>query len=301
MALLLKNDTLLLQLERPGERYTGSRFDWNGLVSSVQFRDIELLGQEKPRFQRNPARFGRGLHNEFGIKTAVGYDDCAPGDWFPKIGTGWLKRDESPYFFYTDYPLDPLSFEDSTDGPDAVIFSCDSGRRNGYEYRYTKRISLSENGFVIAYTLENRGEKRIETDEYVHNFLNFGGNRISPGYAVRFSWTIEDVALTERVDPDDILSLSGDTVHFTGRARNQFYLGGLTGGKTAADGVSAAWRLERSGVYLSEQGNFSPAAVHVWGWKHVVSPEVFFAFSVEPGETVSWERMYTAGFSTGRK
>ncbi len=301
MALLLKNDNFLLGLERPGERYTGSRFDWNGLVSSVQFRDIELLSQEKPRFQRNPARFGRGLHNEFGIKKAVGYDDCAPGEWFPKIGTGWLKRDANPYFFYTDYSLETLSFEDSTDGQDTVIFSCDSGRRNGYEYRYVKRISLSGNSFTIAYTLENRGDKNISTDEYVHNFLIFSGKCVSPGYVLSFPWKIADVTLSERVDPDGILSVSGREITFTGKARSQFYLGGLNGEKTVADGLAAAWRLERSGVYLAEQGNFLPDAVHVWGWKHVVSPEVFFPFSLEPGASVSWERIYTAGFSTGRK
>ncbi len=298
MAILIKNDDFLLKLERPGERYTGSRFDWNGLVSSVRFRDIELLGQEKPWFQRNPSRFGRGLHNEFGIKQAVGYQDCHAGEWFPKIGTGWLKKDENPYFFYNDYELDPLSFQDSTDGQDTVIFSCDSGERNGYAYRYTKRVTLSADGFTITYTLENTGSKRIETDEYVHNFLSLGGKRMGPGYTLEFPWNIEEVILVEQVDPDNILKLSGNTVTFAGRARNQFYLGGLTGGETAVDGVAAQWRLENSGLFIAETGNFTPDAVHLWGWKHVISPEVFFAFSLEPGESVSWERVYTAGFAT---
>ena len=297
MALLLKNDDLLITVERPGERYTGSRFDWNGLVSSVRFRDIELLGQEKPRFQRDPSRFGRGLHNEFGITKAVGYDECAPGEWFPKIGTGWLRRDDKPYFFYNDYTHEPLSFEDSPDGQSAFLFVCNSEERNGYSYEYTKRFVLNDRGFSIQYKLENRGDKRIVTDEYVHNFLCLAGKRPGPGYTLRFPWTIEDVELKECVDPDNILVRTGGDLRFTARSKEQFYLGGLTEGKTASDGVAASWRLEHSGLYLSETGTFVPEAVHVWGWKHVISPEVFFAFSIEPGASVSWERTYTAGFS----
>lgn len=295
MAILLKNDVVVVRLERAGELYTASRFDWNGFVSSARYRGTEMLGQEKPLFHRKPSQFGRGLQNEFGIKACVGYDDCKIGEWFPKIGTGWLKKDDKPYFFYNDYELEPLTFEDGPDGSNAFSFFCDSGERNGYAYRYTKRIGLNGSGFTTRYTLENCGEKTIETDEYVHNFLCIGGKRMGPGYELEFPWEIESVDIIEENDPDGVLVRSGNRVYFSGLPRSQFYLGGLSEGKTVTDGLAASWKLSRSGFFIAAKGNFTPAGVHTWGWKHVISPEVFFAFSVKPGETISWERTYTMG------
>lgn len=295
MPIILKNKELTLTLEKAGEKYRGSRFDWNGFVSQAKFRGVTLLGQEKPRFQRNPAIFGRGLHNEFGIKKCIGYDDCAVGEWFPKIGTGWLRKDEKPYFFYTQYPLEPLSFDCEITGKTGATFTCESGERNGYSYRYTKKISLEDSSFRVLYTLENTGSKPLETDEYVHNFLCIGGRRMDAGYSVSFPWKIDGARLIETNNPDEVLSIAENRVDVVGQTDNQFYLGGLSEGVTEADGLAAGWTLseERRKIRLSERGSFVPSAVHLWGWKSVISPEVFFSFSVESGNIVSWERAYS--------
>ena len=159
-------DAVAFKAVLAGEKYRGSRFDWNGFAVSARFRGVELLGEEKPRFQRNPAIFGRGLNNEFGIKKCVGYDDCAVGEWFPKIGTGWLRKDDKPYFFYNQYELDPVSFSsDVSSDRTRATFTCESGERNGYAYRYVKKYSLDGASFRISYELENLGTKPIDTDK----------------------------------------------------------------------------------------------------------------------------------------
>jgi len=294
MAIILKNDDITLRIEKAGECYRGSRFDWNGTVTSFAFRGIELLGEEKPRFQRNPALFGRGLHNEFGIKRCIGYDDCKIGEWFPKIGTGWLKKDEKPYFFYTQYELEPLKFASLANGDTEAVFSCESGERNGYSYRYTKRITLAKAGFTIKYELENTGSKQLETEEYVHNFLCVGGKRMDRGYALSFPWTLDPSHFIETNNPDGILFVKDKRVEVIGKTRKQFYLGGLSEGVTKKKGLAAAWTLEHEGkdVRLSETGNFEPSGVHLWGWKSVISPEVFHSFRIMPGFKGSWERNY---------
>ncbi|HPX27132.1 MAG TPA: hypothetical protein PLG87_10030, partial [Treponemataceae bacterium] len=68
MPLYLKSDLITAAVEKPGEHYTGSRFDWNGTVTRLSYKKIQLLGEEKPLFKRNKKIYGRGLHNEFGIK-----------------------------------------------------------------------------------------------------------------------------------------------------------------------------------------------------------------------------------------
>ncbi len=295
MAFNLKNKTLSLKLEKAGERYKGSRFDWNGLVSQVRYRGITVLGEEKPLFKRNAARFGRGLHNEFGIKTCIGYDDCAVGEWFPKIGTGWLKKDENPYFFYTRYELEPLSFDCAVSGDASALFTCESGERNGYAYRYTKEILIEDSGFRIKYNLENTGTKPLATEEYVHNFLCVGNRRMNSGYSLSFPWKIDLERLVENVNPDGILSIEEHRVVVTGTTQKEFYLGGMSKGMTGKDGLAPQWTLlhEPTGIRMTETGSFTPSGVHVWGARSVISPEVFFSFKIEAGNILSWERVYT--------
>jgi hypothetical protein len=302
MSIILKNADLALRLETAGETYTGSRFDWNGLVASAKYRGVELLGQEKPRFQRNPAIFGRGLHNEFGIHAPVGYDDCSVGEWFPKIGVGWLRRDEKPYFFYTQYSVEPATFTVVIQGADRAVFSADSGVRNGYGWRYEKTVSLEADGWRIAYRLENIGSKPIATDEYVHNFLCFAGRRVGPAYSLEFPWTLQPGRFSETNNPDGILAPEGRSVRFTGKTGKQFYLGGLSLGVLAADGLAASWTLtglNRVGrrLSLTERGSFVPTGVHLWGWKRVISPELFHSFTLAPGQCETWERHYSVALA----
>jgi len=295
MSFSLKNKQISLRLEKAGERYRGSRFDWNGLVTQVRFRGTTVLGEEKTFLKRNAARFGRGLHNEFGIKTCIGYDDCKPGEWFPKIGTGWLKKDDKPYFFYTGYELEPLRFDCEITPDSRVLFTCDSGERNGYGYRYTKEVVLEEAGFRIRYNLENTGSKTLATEEYVHNFLCVGGRRMDEGYSLAFPWKIDPSRLAENVNPDGIISIDENRVSVTGKTQKEFYLGGLSNGVTGKDGLSGEWTLfhEPSLLRMSEKGSFIPSGVHVWGARSVISPEMFFSFEIETGNILSWERVYT--------
>lgn len=295
MAVRLKKGDLVLKLEKAGERYKGSRFDWNGLVSSIQFQGIQLLGQEKPFFQRNARIFGRGLHNEFGIIRPLGYDECSSGEWFPKIGVGWLKRDENPYFFFTQYPVEPVATVCNKIDETRAVFTSDSGVRNGWGWHYTKEIEVEGASFTIRYSLENTGTKIIETDEYVHNFMCIHNKKIGANYVLEFPFDLDTSRCLEIVDPENLLSVTGKSVRLKETASKQFYLGGLSQGLTEKDGLAAQWTLKEktSGISVSETGSFTPSGVHLWGWTKVISPEVFFSFRIEPGNVMTWERVYS--------
>ena len=110
MSITLKNELLAVTVETAGEKYCGSRFDWNGTVTGINYKNISILSAEKLPALEDIKFHGSGLHNEFGIKNCIGYDEINVGEWFPKIGTGWLKKDDEPYFFYKNYEIDPLDF-----------------------------------------------------------------------------------------------------------------------------------------------------------------------------------------------
>ncbi|NNK29987.1 MAG: hypothetical protein HKP04_03940, partial [Flavobacteriaceae bacterium] len=58
--------------------------------------------------------------------------------------------------------------------------------------------------------------------------------------------------------------------------------------------VPANWELIhiKSKTGIRETGSFTTQKVNLWGWQHVVSPELFHAVSVEPGKSESWTRTY---------
>lgn len=294
MPLALKKGELRLSVEKAGEKYRGTRFDRNGTVVSARFRGKELLSDEKPRFRRDRRRFGRGLHNEFGILRAVGYDEISPGGWFPKIGVGWLQKDALPYTFYRDYVLDPISFEVAELESHRALFRCVSGERNGYAYEYQKEIVAGDGEFTVRYRLENCGSKRILTDEYSHNFLLPGGAPMGSRYRLEFPWSPRRDCFDEFVDPEGRLSLTGGTLTFKGPIGREFFIGGLANGVGERDGLTASWTLRdvKTGLCLRESGSFIPTGVNLWGHRGVISPELFFSLALEGGDIVTWERRF---------
>jgi hypothetical protein len=288
--MMLKNNNLTLTLDRPGETYRMSRFDWNGFVTSVSWKDKLLTGREKPADEHDPATCGYGLHNEFGIEDPVGFSDCAVGDWYLKIGIGLLKKDSLKHDFYSPHEIRPLTF-DVTEGNDSARFSCTQPLVRGYAYRYEKTISLSANGFSISYRLENTGKKPIATDEYTHNFLAFAGEPMDETVEASFLFPVDQKQFIEAVNPEGILKWSGSRLGFSGTPEQQYFFSNLTGSEFRP----AEWTLtsRRHKLAFSESGDFETFKVNLWGWRHVLSPELFRKILLRPGETDTWTRTYS--------
>lgn len=296
MAITLNNSVLKLKIETPGEKYRGSRFDWNGTVTQIWFNRKKMLSEEKMLFHRNDRIYGRGLHNEFGIKNCIGYDEVPVGGFFPKIGTGWLKKDEKPYFFYTQYEFEPLQFTWHTISSEKAVFVCDSGVRNGYGYKYTKSIELSGNSFSIEYSLLNTGEKEISTTEYVHNFFLPRKKCVGNHLHLEFSWNFDRENLAENVQTDGVAQFAENGIRFESVPRGEYFLGGVWEARRDKDSAqNGFWRLtDKDGkCTVSEQDSFVPYHCDVWGHKQCVSPELFVWLDVKPCETKIWRRTYS--------
>ena len=169
MAHILKSNSLKVAIDLPLENYKGSRFDWSGKISSIRFKDLPLTTIEDAG-SKDVNFLGKGLYNEFGITNPVGYNETPKGGWFHKIGVGLLKKEHKQYLFHRKHVIRPAHF-DITYEDRKIIIICKSELVNGYSYILKKEISISENSFTINYFLHNTGEKKIITDEYVHNFM----------------------------------------------------------------------------------------------------------------------------------
>ncbi len=295
MSFVLKNDFLTVLIEAPCEKYQGSRFDWNGTVVELDYKRVPLLSAEKFTHDEDVRIHGRGLHNEFGIRDCIGYDDVEVGGWFPKIGTGWLKKDDEPYFFYKNYELKPLDFTYEQKSDTEAVFNCFSGEINGYSYKYKKNISIKDSSLKISYELENCGKKELHTTEYVHNFILFNNKCIDSDISLSFPWKLDVSNLRENVNTSDVMDFFEYGFSFKAKPTAEFFLGGVWQPMSNVEsGATAAWFLEdkASGIKLSETGSFPLYNCDVWGHGNVISPELFFRFRVEPGKTVEWSRFY---------
>jgi hypothetical protein len=288
MAYLLNNKFLELSIDAPLEGYHSSRFDWTGKITSVKFRGIPLTGVERPDGQ-DEDQFGKGFYNEFGVDNALGFEEADTGGWFHKIGVGLLKKDGDPYLFSKPYPIDPATF-DFLPGSDRVSVFCTSKNVNGYAYVLRKDIELHENGFAIHYNLVNTGEKEIRTSEYVHNFISMNGDNIGSNYSLEFPFQFRPDEFEETVNPEGKVELGQKEVRFKASPKEQFFFSPLNG----SEKVDAQWKLThlKQGLALSESGSFRTKRVNLWGWSHVVSPELFQTISLMPGKSTAWTRTY---------
>ena len=286
---VLKNKNLEVHVDLPFENYDFSRFDWTGKITQVKFQDIELTGIERADSD-NVNHLGKGLYNEFGIDQGLGFDDVNPGDWFHKIGIGALKKEGANYMFSDEYQIEPAEFETSL-RPDSISIGCRSALLHGFAYFLKKEIHLSENGFSIHYHLKNTGQKSILTNEYVHNFMAIEKRPIGKSYILRFPFQIRPDSFEETVNPEQKATIGDREIQFNGTPQEQFFFSNLSGGEQ----VQAEWELinTESKIGIRETTDFRTDRVNLWGWKHVISPELFYKIDLNPGESVEWERKYS--------
>lgn len=133
--------------------------------------------------EEGSGNFGVGLCSEFGIRTPIGYDEAMPGEQFPKLGIGLVRRlDGGPYSFARDADVEMFPFEVEEDS-NSVRF--DPLLCRGFAARFEKTLFIKENRLRVEYKLENTGGRPLRTEEYNHNFLCLNGRTTGEGYLLR--------------------------------------------------------------------------------------------------------------------
>ncbi len=288
MAHILKNENLEIQIDVPLENYNFSRFDWTGKIVDVKFKNISLTSVEDPNC-KNENIFGKGFYNEFGIDTALGFEEAEIGGWFHKIGVGILKKEDTKYFFNKHYEIKPAEFQISTH-LNRVVITCISAHFNGYSYELHKEIELHDSSFTIKYQLKNTGKKTIHTDEYAHNFVAIHNDFIGENYHLNFPFNLKTDLFKETVNKELAVVIGENEVNFNSQPKEQFFFSNLTGGKS----VGASWELRhlKTKIGIRETTDFETKKINLWGWNQVISPELFIDINIAPGESTAWIRSY---------
>lgn len=287
MTHILRNHHLEIHIDPPLDGYNFSRFDWTGKIVKVLFQNRPVSTHERMDGE-NAHQLGQGFYNEFGIDLGLGFAEAKIGGWFHKIGVGLLKKEDEHYLFSKPYQIEPAQFEVHS-APEKVSIVCTSTAVLGYAYVLRKEIALLESGFTITYQLENCGDRLIATDEYTHNFVALDEALVGEDYLLKFPFRLRPERETA-VNPEQIVTLDQRTVSFKRTPPEQFFFSNLTGGDT----VDGTWELinQKSQIGISETLSGQTSKVNLWGWRHVISPELFVHLSIPVGETAVWSRTY---------
>ena len=94
----------------------------------------------------------------------------------------------------------------------------------------------------------------------------------------------------ETVNPEQKVTIGQTDIKFNDSPKEQFFFSNLNGSKN----VKSQWELKNleSKISISETGNFNTNKVNLWGWKHVISPELFIDVSIKPAQNANWTRTY---------
>ncbi|MBT8310694.1 MAG: hypothetical protein HKO72_09665 [Flavobacteriaceae bacterium] len=284
----LKNTDLEIHLDLPSQGYSFSRFDWSGKITKVRFQGNDVSTIERTD-NVNEHHFGKGFYNEFGIDKGLGFDEASVGDWFHKIGVGLLKKDDDQYVFNKKYELDPLEFK-VISGDDSIIMETESRLVNGFGYYLKKTISLLKDHFKISYELKNIGDKPIITNEYNHNFVSINNNLIGKEYILKFPFKLVKDNFDDLVNTEQKVEIGNNEFTFNDIIEDQFFFSNLTGNEL----VNALWELLnlKSKIKISETGDFNTNKINIWGWRHVISPELFKHISIASGDSDEWTRTF---------
>lgn len=296
---VLNNGQVKLTVYLPDAKagfYRGTRFDWSGVVGEVEIAGHKVFTKWKDK--HDPTNFDDivGPCEEFGTAAPLGYADAKEGETFLKIGVGALvKPKEEKYRFFHNYTLKYPGEWQVSAGTREVEFKQELLSRQGYGYRYTKKVILDAAGpaFTLTHELTNTGSKPIDTDVYNHNFFNVNGDPVGPNYAVQFGFPVAAPEPKERFA--ELVALNGNNFTFKKPLDTGSIYAELKGLKGEATDGRFSLRHTPTGVNLMVDTSLPVSKFNVWGVKGCLCPEPFGQIKLKPGDTAKWTTSYSFG------
>jgi len=283
------NATLLLPNQEKGY-YQATRFDWSGVIESLEYDGHSYFGQWFKNYNPKTHDAIKGPVEEF---EPVGYDDAKVGDEFIKIGVGALsKTSDKPYSSFVLYDIKNPGIWKVKTKKDEVQFTQELKDESGYGYVYTKIVHLQKGKpeLVLEHSVKNTGTKNIETNVYDHNFFMIDGEPTGPNIRIKFPF---DISGTGR-GIGTLADLKSKEINFL-RAlndREDMYIGSLSG--YANDATDYDIRIEntksKAGVRI--RGDKPLSKLVFWANPNTACPEPYIHIEAKPGQEFKWNIHY---------
>lgn len=251
----------------------GWRFDTLGSVTAVTLRGHHFLGWP-------------GLVDEFGIAQTPGYAQAKPGSPFLKIGIGELQRlDGKDYQFSRPYPVTRWGGQTVEQSRLKLAFRQNFSGHNGWAYDYHKsyQVEAGATRLHIDYALSNTGRHPLDTDQYNHNFFCFDGVEVSRSYRLQLGFPVV---------PAPCLWLRHGKNRLTDF--HPVAAGSYFASTQAAPADQNHFRVthQKTGQSVLVHGDYPVSRFALWANQFFLSPEVFVAVRLMPGQSLRWRRSY---------
>ncbi len=221
---------------------------------------------------------------------SLGYAEAPAGGTFLRIGVGVLRKPEEREFRrFGHYEIVDAGKWQMSKERSAITFVHEVQAPNGYGYRYTKTVRLTEGRpeMAIEHRLENTGRRRIETQQYNHNFFVIDGRKTGPETSVEF-----------RFEPRLVKPFTSDAGRIEGRAvryarelkPGESVFGEIAGFGATAEDFDLVLRSGEAKVRI--RGDRPIAKIVYWSIATTFCPEPYIDLAVEPGQEVRWRYLY---------
>ncbi|MBP1779744.1 MAG: hypothetical protein H6Q86_5755 [candidate division NC10 bacterium] len=281
--------------------YRGTRFDWSGTISSLEYKGHRFFAQWFARFdpgvrdiQFDPASNGYragaasaniGPVEEF--STPIGYSEAPVGGPFLKVGVGMLRRpQEERYGSFNPYEIVNEGTWNVRQESRWLGFTQELVDQSGYGYVYRRTVSLTKDKpeLVLEHSLRHTGRRVIETPVYNHNFIVLDDRPSGPDFVIRFPFEVEAARDTQGL----VETRVKEVVYLRELQQDERAMIPILGcGATAADyDITVENRRSKAGLRI--RGDRPLTRLMFWTIRATRSPEAFIQLRVEPGSEFRW-------------
>lgn len=273
--------------------YRATRFDWSGVIASLEFQGHSYFGVWFPRYDPKLHDSITGPVEEYRTgESGLGYDEAKVGGTFVRIGVGLLKKPgEARFGQFETYAIVDNGKWSTKVSTDAVEFThrlADPSSGYAYLYKKTVRLAKGQPRLIIEHSLKNTGTKAIETNVYNHGFFVIDGQPSGPDFTVKFPFEVKALA-----DLQGLAEVHGKELH---------YLRELSGGESVHSqltgfGDSARdfdFRVEnrKTGAGVHVSGDRPLWKIDFWSIRTTVCPEEYINMKIEQGQESHWQIVY---------
>ena len=269
--------------------YRATRFDWSGIISSLEYDGHSYFGQWYKKYSPTIHDAIMGPVESF---SPLNYEKTEPGGTFVQIGVGVMtKPDEKKHNAFKLYPIvDPGKWETEKEA-DKVQFTQVLNDDN-YSYEYTKTVQFIKGKpeMVLSHILKNTGNRTIETKVYNHNFFVIDNQPTGKGFEMIFP---KNISGTGR-GIGDIAVIEGNKIVFKRDlvAGESIYCSSLEGINNSVKDFDIKIENRITGAGARITGDQPLSRLVLWGSSTTLCPETYISIKLEPGKEFSWKYFY---------
>jgi hypothetical protein len=274
--------------------YRATRFDWAGVIPSLEFHGHTYFGQWFEKYDPKIHDAIMGPVEEFVVDNLpLGYEEAKPGGTFLRIGVGVLRKpaqDPQNRRFFTYDIVDPGKWTIHKSS-DAVEFEQQvSDPNTGYAYVYKKTVRLAKGKpeLVLEHSLKNAGRRAIQTDVYNHNFFVIDGRSTGRDVSVEFPFELK-----AKDDLRGFADVRGPRfVFLRDFVKGDRVQSDLMGFGDSAKDYNIQIENRKTGAGVRVTGDRPLSRVLFWAIDTVFAPEAYVSMNIAPGKEFTWRIAY---------